>query len=67
MMVPESWNMKNPISDELRAFYEYHATMIEPWDGPASLIFSDGRYAGGTLDRNGLRPSRYYLQTTTCW
>jgi glutamate synthase (NADPH) large chain len=61
MMVPESWNMKNPISDELRAFYEYHATMIEPWDGPASLIFSDGRFAGGTLDRNGLRPSRYLL------
>jgi glutamate synthase (NADPH/NADH) large chain len=61
MMVPESWNMKNPISDELRAFYEYHATMMEPWDGPASLIFSDGRYAGGTLDRNGLRPSRYLV------
>jgi glutamate synthase (NADPH) large chain len=61
MMVPESWNMKNPISDDLRAFYEYHATMMEPWDGPASLIFSDGRYAGGTLDRNGLRPARYVL------
>lgn len=61
MMVPESWNMKNPISEDLRAFYEYHATMMEPWDGPASLIFSDGRYAGGTLDRNGLRPSRYLL------
>jgi glutamate synthase (NADPH) large chain len=61
MMVPESWNMKNPISDDLRAFYEYHATMMEPWDGPASLLFSDGRYAGGMLDRNGLRPSRYVL------
>jgi glutamate synthase (NADPH/NADH) large chain len=61
MMVPESWNMKNPIPNKLRAFYEYHATMMEPWDGPASLIFSDGRYAGGTLDRNGLRPSRYVL------
>lgn len=61
MMVPESWNMKNPISNELRAFYEYHATMMEPWDGPATLLFSDGRYAGGTLDRNGLRPSRYIL------
>jgi glutamate synthase (NADPH/NADH) large chain len=61
MMVPESWNMKNPISSELRAFYEYHATMMEPWDGPATILFSDGRYAGGTLDRNGLRPSRYVL------
>lgn len=63
MMVPESWNKKNPISENLRAFYEYHATMMEPWDGPASLIFSDGQYAGGTLDRNGLRPSRYLLTT----
>ncbi|MDP4210088.1 MAG: glutamate synthase large subunit [Bacteroidota bacterium] len=61
MMVPESWNKKNPIPEDLRAFYEYHATMMEPWDGPASLIFTDGRYAGGTLDRNGLRPSRYVL------
>ena len=56
ILIPESWNTKNPISDELRAFYEYHSTFLEPWDGPASLIFSDGRYIGGTLDRNGLRP-----------
>jgi glutamate synthase (NADPH/NADH) large chain len=64
MMVPESWNTKNPISDELRAFYEYHSTFMEPWDGPASLVFSDGRYAGGMLDRNGLRPSRYIITTS---
>jgi len=61
ILVPESWNTKNPISDDLRSFYEYHSTFIEPWDGPASLIFSDGRYIGGTLDRNGLRPSRYII------
>jgi len=61
MMVPESWNDKNPISDELKKFYEYHAAMMEPWDGPASLVFFDGRFLGGTLDRNGLRPSRYTI------
>jgi glutamate synthase (NADPH/NADH) large chain len=59
MLVPESWNAKNPISDNLRAFYEYHSTFMEPWDGPACILFSDGRYAGGMLDRNGLRPARY--------
>ncbi|MCB8998805.1 MAG: glutamate synthase large subunit [Bacteroidales bacterium] len=61
MMIPESWNQKNPISPELRAFYEYYSTIMEPWDGPASLLFSDGRYVGGMLDRNGLRPSRYLI------
>ncbi|PCH71730.1 MAG: glutamate synthase large subunit [Bacteroidales bacterium] len=61
MMVPESWNEKNPIPESLKAFYEYHSTFMEPWDGPASLVFSDGRYIGGTLDRNGLRPSRYVI------
>ncbi len=61
MMVPESWNDKNPISDDLKRFYEYHATFMEPWDGPASVVFFDGRYIGGTLDRNGLRPSRYII------
>ena len=61
MLVPESWNAKNPISDNLRAFYEYHSTFMEPWDGPATLLFSDGRYAGGMLDRNGLRPARYLV------
>ncbi|HOO84975.1 MAG TPA: glutamate synthase large subunit [Prolixibacteraceae bacterium] len=61
MMIPESFNDKNPIPDSLKAFYEYHSTIMEPWDGPASIVFSDGRYIGGTLDRNGLRPSRYVL------
>ena len=59
MLVPESFNDKNPISEELKAFYEYHSILMEPWDGPAALLFSDGRYAGGMLDRNGLRPARY--------
>ena len=61
ILIPESWNDKNPISRELKAFYQYHSTFMEPWDGPASLLFSDGRYIGGTLDRNGLRPSRYVI------
>lgn len=61
MMVPESFNDKNPISPELKAFYEYHSILMEAWDGPAALLFSDGRYAGGMLDRNGLRPARYLL------
>jgi glutamate synthase (NADPH/NADH) large chain len=61
MMVPESWNEKNPISTDLKAFYEYHSIFMEPWDGPATLLFTDGRYAGGMLDRNGLRPARYLI------
>ena len=61
MMVPESYNQKNPISPALKAFYEYHSILMEAWDGPATLLFSDGRYAGGLLDRNGLRPARYVL------
>ncbi|MDR2096991.1 MAG: glutamate synthase large subunit [Spirochaetaceae bacterium] len=61
MLIPEAWNDKNPISGELKRFYEYHACMMEPWDGPASMVFCDGRYVGGTLDRNGLRPSRYTI------
>ncbi|HPF04499.1 MAG TPA: glutamate synthase large subunit [Spirochaetota bacterium] len=61
MMIPESWNDKNPIPDYLKFFYEYHSTFMEPWDGPASMVFCDGRYIGGTLDRNGLRPSRYVV------
>ena len=61
MLVPESFNEKNPISEELKAFYEYHSILMEPWDGPAALLFSDGRYAGGMLDRNGLRPARYLI------
>ena len=61
ILVPESFNDKNPISEDLKAFYEYHSILMEPWDGPAALMFSDGRYAGGMLDRNGLRPSRYTI------
>jgi glutamate synthase (NADPH) large chain len=64
ILIPESINDKNPISPELKAFYKYHSTFMEPWDGPASLIFSDGRYIGGMLDRNGLRPSRYVITTS---
>lgn len=61
ILIPESINAKNPIPPELRDFYHYHSTFMEPWDGPASIIFSDGRYIGGMLDRNGLRPSRYVI------
>ena len=61
MLIPESFNEKNPISESLKAFYEYHSILMEPWDGPAALLFSDGRYAGGMLDRNGLRPARYLI------
>ena len=61
MMIPESFNEKNPISEKLKAFYEYHSILMEPWDGPAAMLFTDGRYAGGMLDRNGLRPARYLI------
>ena len=61
MLIPKSFNMLNPIPDDLKYFYEYHSAFMEPWDGPAALLFSDGRYVGGTLDRNGLRPSRYLV------
>jgi len=61
MMVPEAWQNDSSMSDEKRAFYEYQSALMEPWDGPASIVFTDGRYIGATLDRNGLRPSRYYL------
>ena len=61
MMVPEAWQNDTNMSEEKRAFYEYQSALMEPWDGPASIVFSDGRYIGATLDRNGLRPSRYYL------
>jgi glutamate synthase (NADPH/NADH) large chain len=61
MMIPEAWE-NHPLMDEnRRAFYEYHAAMMEPWDGPAAIAFTDGRYIGGTLDRNGLRPARYIV------
>ena len=59
IMIPESWNDRNPIPDSLKAYYEYHSILMEPWDGPAAVMFTDGRVAGGMLDRNGLRPARY--------
>ena len=61
MMVPEAWQKNDLMSAEKRAFYEYHSCLMEPWDGPASIAFTDGKYIGAVLDRNGLRPSRYYL------
>ncbi|MFO0939919.1 MAG: glutamate synthase large subunit [Pirellulales bacterium] len=61
MMVPEAWQKHQSMSDEKRAFYEYFSCMMEPWDGPASIVFTDGKYIGAVLDRNGLRPSRYYI------
>ncbi len=61
MMVPEAWQNHATMSETKRAFYEYHSALMEPWDGPASIVFTDGHYIGAVLDRNGLRPSRYYL------
>ncbi len=61
MLIPEAWGSDHEMNDDKRAFYEYHATLMEPWDGPASIAFTDGRIIGGTLDRNCLRPSRYLL------
>ena len=61
MMIPEPWEQHASMDPARRAFYEYHAAMMEPWDGPASLVFTDGRQIGATLDRNGLRPSRYCI------
>ncbi len=59
MMIPEAWGAKYHMSADKRAFYEFHSAVMEPWDGPAAIVVTDGRYIGGTLDRNGLRPSRY--------
>ncbi|MFG0254288.1 MAG: glutamate synthase large subunit, partial [Rhodopirellula sp. JB053] len=61
MMVPEAWQKHQTMPEEKRAFYEYFSCLMEPWDGPASIVFTDGKYIGATLDRNGLRPSRYYI------
>jgi len=61
MMIPEPWENHTTMDPRRRAFYEYHAAMLEPWDGPASIVFTDGRQIGATLDRNGLRPSRYCI------
>ncbi len=63
MMIPEAFGAKYHISTDKRAFYEYHSSIMEPWDGPAAMVFTDGRIIGGTLDRNGLRPCRYFVTT----
>jgi hypothetical protein len=60
-MIPEAWQDNVHLSETKRAFYEYNSCLMEPWDGPAMIAFTDGRYLGATLDRNGLRPSRYYV------
>ena len=59
MMIPEAWEQHGQMDQKRRAFYEFHAAMMEPWDGPAAIAFTDGRQIGATLDRNGLRPARY--------
>ncbi|MDB4977667.1 MAG: Glutamate synthase large chain [Myxococcaceae bacterium] len=61
MMIPEAWQKHESMSEQEKAFYRYHACLMEPWDGPASMVFTDGRVIGACLDRNGLRPSRYYV------
>ncbi|MFN5722748.1 MAG: glutamate synthase central domain-containing protein, partial [Betaproteobacteria bacterium] len=61
MMIPEAWEQHSTMDERRRAFYEYHAAMIEPWDGPAAMVFTDGKQIGATLDRNGLRPARYIV------
>ncbi len=61
MMIPEAWEQHSDMDERRRAFYEYHAAMLEPWDGPAAMVFTDGRQIGATLDRNGLRPARYIV------
>ncbi len=63
MMIPEPWSGHQSMDDDKRAFYQYHSSLMEPWDGPASIAFTDGRQIGAVLDRNGLRPSRYYVTT----
>ena len=65
MMVPEAWEGRDDLPEHLRGFYAYHEKLMEPWDGPASITFSDGRVLGAKLDRNGLRPGRWAL-TTQC-
>ena len=61
MMIPEAWEQHSTMDERRRAFYEYHAAMMEPWDGPAAMVFTDGRQIGATLDRNGLRPARFLI------
>ncbi len=61
MLIPEAWSKNPHMNPQKRAFYEYHASLMEPWDGPAAIAFTDGRSIGATLDRNGLRPARYLV------
>ena len=61
MMIPEAWENHTTMDPARRAFYRYHASLMEPWDGPAGVVFTDGTVAGGVLDRNGLRPARYWV------
>ena len=61
MLIPEPWEKSKNIDEDKKAFYEYNSTLMEPWDGPASIVFTDGDRVGAVLDRNGLRPSRYYI------
>jgi hypothetical protein len=61
MLIPEAWQNHKTMSDRMKAFYEYHSCLMEPWDGPASIAFTDGKVIGAVLDRNGLRPSRYMV------
>ena len=61
MLIPEAWDADTTMNAEKTAFYEYHASLMEPWDGPAAVAFTDGRVIGATLDRNGLRPARYLV------
>jgi glutamate synthase (NADPH/NADH) len=61
MLIPEAWQNDKLMDEARRDFYRYHAAIMEPWDGPALVTFTDGRYLGATLDRNGLRPGRYYI------
>jgi glutamate synthase (NADPH/NADH) large chain len=63
MMIPEAWQKKKTLSEARKSFYEYQSTIMEPWDGPASVVFTNGDAIGAVLDRNGLRPSRYYITT----
>src|SRR5690349_1753878 len=66
MLVPEAWQNNSLMDQDLKAFYEYHACLMEPWDGPASIAFTNGQVIGAVLDRNGLRPSRYYVTKDDC-
>ncbi|TKB31102.1 MAG: hypothetical protein E5W81_31990, partial [Mesorhizobium sp.] len=61
MLIPEAWAGNKLMDADRKAFYEYHAALMEPWDGPAAVVFTDGRQIGATLDRNGLRPARYIV------